>query len=67
MKLRNGLALILLLLNQLAFAQEIKLDSITKMDKNLAKINLIGFSINGQYERFLSKWKIFIQRIDTYN
>ncbi len=55
MKLRNGLVLILLLLNQLAFAQEIKLDSITKMDKNLAKINLIGFSINGQYERFLSK------------
>jgi hypothetical protein len=55
MKLRKGLVLILLLLNQLAFAQEIKLDSITKMDKNLAKINFIGFSINGQYERILSK------------
>ena len=55
MKLRKGLVLILLLLNQLAFAQEIKLDSIRKIDKNLAKINLIGFSINGQYERILSK------------
>lgn len=55
MKLRKGLVLILVLLNQLAFAQEIKLDSIRKIDKNLAKINLIGFSINGQYERILSK------------
>lgn len=55
MKLRKGLVLILLLLNQLVIAQEIKLDSIRKIDKNLAKINLIGFSINGQYERILSK------------
>ena len=55
MKLRKVLVFIFLLLNQLVFAQEIKLDSITKMDKNLAKINLIGFSINGLYERFLSK------------
>jgi hypothetical protein len=55
MKFRKGLVLLFLLLNQMVFAQEIKLDSITKMDKNLAKINLIGFSINGQYERFLSK------------
>jgi hypothetical protein len=55
MKLRKGLILFFLLLNQLVFAQEIKLDSITKLDKNLAKINLIGFSINGQYERILSK------------
>ena len=55
MKLRKGLVLILLLINQLVFAQEIKLDSTSKIDKNLAKINLIGFSINGQYERILSK------------
>jgi len=55
MQLRKGLILIFLLLNQMGFAQEIKLDSITKMKKNIAKINLIGFSINGQYERILSK------------
>lgn len=36
-------------------AQEIKKDSIQKIDKNIFKFNLIGFSINGQYERMLSK------------
>ena len=36
-------------------AQEIKTDSTQKINKNIAKINLIGFSINGQYERILSK------------
>jgi hypothetical protein len=40
---------------QLVAAQEIKKDSIQKIDKNIVKINLIGFSINGQYERILSK------------
>jgi hypothetical protein len=35
--------------------QEIKKDTTQKIDKNLVKINLIGFSINGQYERILSK------------
>jgi len=55
MKLAKGLIVILLMLSQLASAQEIKLDSTQKIKKNLAKINLIGFSINGQYERILSK------------
>ena len=36
-------------------AQEIKKETAPKIDKNLVKINLIGFSINGQYERILSK------------
>lgn len=46
---------VLIATTQSALAQEIKVDSIQKMDKNLVKINLIGFSINGQYERILSK------------
>ena len=36
-------------------AQEIQKNADQKIDKNIAKINLIGFSINGQYERILSK------------
>jgi hypothetical protein len=45
----------LLLVLQSTSAQEIKIDSAQKLNKNIVKINLIGFSINGQYERILSK------------
>lgn len=45
----------LLLVLQSASAQEIKIDSAQKLNKNIVKINLIAFSINGQYERILSK------------
>ncbi|MEY2812225.1 MAG: hypothetical protein RI991_1220, partial [Bacteroidota bacterium] len=40
-----------LLVLQSASAQEIKIDSAQKLNKNIVKINLIAFSINGQYER----------------
>lgn len=49
------LALLLLVATQNISAQEIKKDTAQKINKNLVKINLIGFSINGQYERILSK------------
>lgn len=55
MKFVKALCFLLLLGAQHLTAQEIQRDSIQKIDKNLAKINLIGFSINGQYERILSK------------
>jgi hypothetical protein len=55
MKFIKLLTVVLFATAQSALAQEIKVDSIQKMDKNLAKINLIGFSINGQYERILNK------------
>ena len=55
MKFIKLLTVVLFATAQSAIAQEIKVDSIQKMDKNLAKINLIGFSINGQYERILNK------------
>lgn len=45
----------LVLAIQSTSAQEIKIDPTQKIDKNIAKINVIGFSINGQYERILSK------------
>lgn len=46
---------VLLATTQFVLGQEIKVDSIPKMDKNIVKINLIGLSINGQYERILNK------------
>lgn len=55
MKTLNLLLILFFLAVQPISAQEIKKDSIQKIDKNIAKINLIGFSINGQYERILSK------------
>ncbi len=55
MKSLNLLLILFFLAVQTISAQEIKKDSIQKIDKNIAKINLIGFSINGQYERILSK------------
>jgi hypothetical protein len=55
MKFVKLICLFLLLGVQHLAAQEIKQDSIQKINKNLLKINLIGFSINGQYERLLSK------------
>lgn len=55
MKFAKLLIVVVLATTQSAVAQEIKVDSIQKMDKNIVKINLIGFSINGQYERILSK------------
>lgn len=55
MKTLNLLLILFFLAVQPISAQEIKKDSIQKIDKNIAKVNLIGFSINGQYERILSK------------
>lgn len=55
MKFTKLLFLTLLVVIQNTSAQEIKKDSEKKIDKNIVKINLIGFSINGQYERILSK------------
>jgi hypothetical protein len=55
MKFIKVLFLALLVVIQNTSAQEIKKDTALKIDKNLVKINLIGFSINGQYERILSK------------
>jgi hypothetical protein len=55
MKFIKVLFLALLVVTQNTSAQEIKKDSAQKIDKNIVKINLIGFSINGQYERILSK------------
>jgi hypothetical protein len=55
MKFIKAFIFFLLLGLQQVAAQEIKIDSIQKIDKNIVKINLIGFSVNGQYERILSK------------
>jgi hypothetical protein len=55
MKTLNLLLILFFLAVQPISAQEIKKDSIQKIDKNIAKFNLIGFSVNGQYERILSK------------
>jgi hypothetical protein len=55
MKTLNLLLILFFLAVQPISAQEIKKDSIQKIDKNIAKVNLIGFSVNGQYERILSK------------
>jgi len=55
MKFIKVLFLVLLVVIQNTSAQEIKKDNALKIDRNLVKINLIGFSINGQYERILSK------------
>lgn len=55
MKFIKVLFLVLLVFIQNTSAQEIKKDTAQKIDRNLVKINLIGFSINGQYERILSK------------
>jgi hypothetical protein len=55
MKITKALVIVLLLASQNTSAQEIKKDTEQKIDKNLVKVNLIGFSINGQYERILSK------------
>jgi hypothetical protein len=55
MKFIKILFLLLLVVIQNTSAQEIKKDTALKIDKNLIKVNLIGFSINGQYERILSK------------
>jgi len=55
MKFIKVLFLVLLVVIQNTSAQEIKKDTALKIDRNLVKINLIGFSINGQYERILSK------------
>jgi hypothetical protein len=55
MKFIKVLFLALLVVTQNTSAQEIKKDFEQKIDKNIVKINLIGFSINGQYERILSK------------
>ncbi len=55
MKTLNLLLILFFLAVQPISAQEIKKDSIQKIDKNIAKVNVIGFSINGQYERILSK------------
>ncbi|MFZ9589083.1 MAG: hypothetical protein ACO28V_05085, partial [Chitinophagaceae bacterium] len=55
MKTIKLLVACLILFLQNTSAQEIKIDSTQKIDKNIIKINLIGFSINGQYERILSK------------
>lgn len=55
MKFIKASCLLLLMGIQFVAAQEIKKDSTQKIDKNIVKINLIGFSINGQYERLLSK------------
>jgi hypothetical protein len=55
MKFVTVICLSLLLGIQHINAQEIKQDTVQKINKNLVKINLIGFSINGQYERLLSK------------
>ncbi len=55
MKFIKASCLLLLMGIQFVAAQEIKKDSTQKIDKNIVKINLIGFSINGQYERLLNK------------
>jgi hypothetical protein len=55
MKFIKVLFLVLLVVIQNTSAQEIKKDTALKIYRNLVKINLIGFSINGQYERILSK------------
>jgi hypothetical protein len=55
MKTLTLLLILFFLAVQPISAQEIKKDSIQKIDKNIAKFNLIGFSVNGQYERILSK------------
>lgn len=55
MKSIKILCLFLLMGAQDLLAQEIQKDSIQKINKNIAKINLIGFSINAQYERIISK------------
>lgn len=55
MKSVKTLIILFFLAVQHISAQEIQEDVNQKIDKNIAKINLIGFSINGQYERLLSK------------
>jgi hypothetical protein len=55
MKSVKTLIILFFLAIQQISAQEIQNDANPKIDKNIAKINLIGFSINGQYERILSK------------
>lgn len=55
MKIIKAIIIVLLLAIQHTSAQEIKKDTAQKIDKNLVKANLIGFSINGQYERIISK------------
>lgn len=55
MKSVKTLIILFFLAVQHISAQEIQEDINQKIDKNIAKINLIGFSINGQYERILSK------------
>lgn len=55
MKITKALVIVLLLASQNTSAQEIKKDTEQKIDRNLVKVNLIGFSINGQYENILSK------------
>jgi hypothetical protein len=55
MKSVKTLIILFFLVIQQISAQEIQNDANPKIDKNIAKINLIGFSINGQYERILSK------------
>ena len=55
MKSIKTLFILFFLATQHISAQEIQNDANQKIDKNIAKFNLIGFSINGQYERILSK------------
>jgi hypothetical protein len=55
MKSIKTLFILFFLATQHISAQEIQNDASQKIDKNIAKFNLIGFSINGQYERILSK------------
>jgi len=55
MKSVKTLIILFFLAIQQISAQEVQNDANPKIDKNIAKINLIGFSINGQYERILSK------------
>ena len=55
MKSVKVLCFLMLFVTQQITAQEIKKDSIQRINKNIVKINLIGFSINGQYERIISK------------
>lgn len=55
MKIIKVLVFLFLAAIQNTSAQEIKKDTTQEINKNLFKINLIGFSINGQYERILSK------------